>query len=226
MGRGVGAGEPVGQRCAALTLNGTSIGWTVNWAANDWLVPAGAWSRQGTYIDAVNAIASAGGLYVQPHPSAMTLNVLAKYPTAPWNWASVTPDFELPPDVATKEGIEWLDRPRYNRVFVSGEGQGVLGQVTRGGTAGDILAPMVTDSLITHTDAARQRGLAILGDTGTQAHLSLRLPVLAETGVIQPGKFVRYVDEGVARIGIVRSTSVDVSMPEVFQTIGVETHVA
>ncbi|WP_051975371.1 hypothetical protein [Cupriavidus necator] len=210
----------------ALTINGASIGWTVNWALTDWLVPAGAWSHQGTYITALNQIAGAAGAYIQPHPSQKALTVLARYPTAPWNWSSVTPDFELPADVTTRESIEWLERPRYNRVFVSGEGQGVLGQVTRGGTAGDILAPMVTDALITHVDAARQHGLAVLGDTGRQAHLALRLPVLAETGVITPGKFVRYVDGGFTRLGIVRSTSVDVSMPEVFQTIGVETHVA
>ncbi|WP_454752060.1 hypothetical protein [Cupriavidus necator] len=210
----------------ALTVNGASIGWTVNWAATDWLVPASAWSHQGSYISALNAIAGAAGAYIQPHPSQKTLNVLSRYPTAPWNWGSLVPDFELPADVTTRESIEWLERPRYNRVFVSGQGQGVLGQVTRGGTAGDIVAPMVTDALITHADAARQRGLAVLGDTGRQAHLSLRLPVLEETGVIQPGKFVRYVDGGVTRIGIVRSTSVDVSNPEVWQTIGVETHVA
>ncbi|CAG2126931.1 hypothetical protein LMG31506_00244 [Cupriavidus yeoncheonensis] len=210
----------------ALTLNGTSIGWTVNWAATDWLVPSGAWSHQGSYITALNAIAGAAGAYIQPHPNQKALNVLARYPTAPWNWGSVTPDFELPAAVTMRESIEWLQRPAYNRVFVSGEGQGVLGQVTRTGTAGDILAPMVTDALITHADAARQRGLAILGDTGRQAHVSLRLPVLPETGIIMPGKFVRYVDGDVSRIGLVRSTSADGNMPEVWQTIGVETHVA
>lgn len=210
----------------ALTINGASIGWTVNWGLTDWLVPTGAWAHQGTYITALNTIAGAAGGYIQPHPTQKQLNVLARYPTAPWNWGSLTPDFELPSDVTTREGIEWVERPRYNRIFVTGEGQGVLGQVTRAGTAGDILAPLVTDALITHSDAARQRGLSVLADSGRQAHLSLRLPVLAETGVIQPGKFVRYVDGGTTRIGIVRSTAVEVGMPEVWQTIGVETHVA
>jgi hypothetical protein len=32
------------------------------------------------------------------------------------------------------------------------------------------------------------------------------------------------VDGGVSRVGIVRSTSVDASLPDVWQTIGVETH--
>lgn len=210
----------------ALTLNGASIGWTIDWGITDWLVPAGAWAHRGTYISALTTIAGAAGAYIQPDPVLQKLRVLARYPSAPWNWGTVTPDFELPSDVTTREGIEWVQRPRYNRVFVRGEGQGVQGQVTRTGTAGDIIAPMVTDALITHADAARQRGLSVLSDTGTQAHISLRLPVLAETGVIQPGKFVRYIDGGVTRIGIVRSTAVDASFPEVWQTLGVESHVA
>jgi len=210
----------------ALTINGASIGWTVDWQLTDWLVPAGVWVHQGTYKSALRAIAEAAGGYVQPHPSLAKLSVLPRYPVAPWNWATVTPDFVLPSDVTSREGVEDIRRPRYNRVFVSGQAQGVLGQVTRTGTDGSILAPMVTDALITHADAARQRGLAILGDTGNQARLSLRLPVLQETGIILPGKFVQYVDEGVTRIGLVRGTAVDTSMPEAWQTIGVETHVA
>jgi len=134
------------------------------------------------------------------------------------------PHFQLPSSVTTRESIEWLDRPAYNRVFVSGVQQGVLGQVTRAGTAGDREAPMVTDPLITHPDAARQRGLSILGATGRAANVSLRLPVLEETGVSTPGKFVRYVDGAVSRIGIVRSTGLDIGTPETWQTIGVEVY--
>ncbi|ANJ73557.1 hypothetical protein K6V72_24165 [Ralstonia insidiosa] len=210
----------------ALTINGASIGWAVDWRLTDWLVPAGAWVHQGTYKTALQAIAGAAGAYIQPDPSLAKLMVLPRYPVAPWNWGTVTPDFVLPSDVTSREGVEDVRLPRYNRVFVSGQAQGILGQVTRAGTDGSIEAPMVTDALITHADAARQRGLAILGDTGNQALLSLRLPVLPETGIITPGKFVQYVDEGVTRIGIVRGTSVDVGMPEIWQTIGVETHVS
>lgn len=209
-----------------LTLNGVPMGWSVAWGLEDWLVPANVFSQQGSYIAALNAIAQAAGGYIQPHASLQSLSVLPRYPTAPWTWASVTPDYELPVDVTTRESIDWVEKPRYNRVYVSGQQSGVLGQVTRGGTAGDLLAPMVTDPLITNAIAARQRGLSILSDTGRQANVSLRMPVLAETGIITPGKFVRYVDGGETRMGLVRSVSVDAGMPEVWQTIGVETHVA
>jgi hypothetical protein len=198
----------------------------VDYGLEAWNVPANVFNHQGTYISAVNALVQAGGGYLIPHPSALSFKVRHLYPVAPWDWAEdVIPDFVLPSSVVTREGLTWKERPGYNRVFVSGQEQGVLGQVTSAGTAGEVLAPMVTDALITTAAAARQRGLAVLGDTGKQIEHQLRLPVLAETGIIQPGAFVEYEDGGESRIGIVRSTQVDVGMPDVYQTLGVECHV-
>ena len=208
-----------------LTVNGVGIGWSVDFGLTDWLVPGDVWSRQGSYIDAILELAQAAGGYVQPHATAQTLRIVPRYPAAPWAWGALTPDYELPSDVVAVEGIDWMRKPAYSRVHVSGIGQGVLGQVTRAGTAGDVLAPMVTDSLITHADAARQRGLSILSDSGRQARVSLKLPVLAETGLILPGKFVRYVDGAQTRLGLVRGTALDWSAPKLRQTISLETHI-
>ena len=83
---------------------------------------------------------------------------------------------------------------------------------------------MVTDALITHADAARQRGISLLAPSGRQAMVSLQLPVLESTGVIPPGKMVRYVDGTTTRVGITRGVQVDVRMPEIFQQIEVETY--
>lgn len=210
---------------AALTVNGVGMGWDVDWQLQDWQVPAGAWSHQGTWLSAVTTIAAAAGGYVQPHATLPTLRILPRYPAAPWDWAaSVLPDFALPADVVSVEGIEWTTRPAYDRVHVSGQAQGVLAEVTRSGTAGALVAPMVTDPLITHADAARQRGLAVLADTGAQARVSLTLPVLQETGLILPGKFVRYSDGAVQRTGIVRGCSLGWSRPTLRQTLQIETH--
>lgn len=209
-----------------LTLNGVSFDWTYNWLTGDWIVPAGVFQHQGTFISAVTTLANAAGAYVSPHAYNQSLRILPRYPSAPWEWGSVTPDFELPSAVTTQEGIEWVNRPQYNRVFVSGIGQGVLGQVTRTGTAGDMLAPMVTDALITDVVGARMRGLPVLSDTGRIANVSLKLPVLSATGVITPGKMVRYVDGATIRTGIARSVNVSVGATAVDlrQTIAVETH--
>ena len=205
-----------------LTLNGIPLGWTVDWGLTDWNVPTGVFARQGTWIEALASIASAVGGYLIPHPSDQRIRVRHRYPVAPWDWATITPDFVLPVDAVARESLRWLEKPAYNRVFVSGQDVGVLGQVTRAGTAGDVLAPMVVDALITEAAAARQRGIAVLADTGHQIEVNLRLPVLAETGIIEPGAFVEYQDGSVTRLGLVRSTQIEAGMPEVWQTLGVQ----
>lgn len=209
-----------------LTINGVPMGWTLNWTPEAWSVPAGVFQHQGTYISALNDLVGAAGAYILPHRTLQEMTVLPRYPTAPWEWGSATPDYELPSAVTLQESIEWVNRPQYNRVFVSGQGQGVLGQVTRTGTAGDLVAPMVTDPLITDVVGARLRGLPVLADTGRVANVSLKLPVLPATGIIVPGKMVRYTDGADTRIGITRSVSVSVgaSAVDLRQTIAVETH--
>lgn len=207
-----------------LTLNGIPLGWTVNWLLEDWNVPAGAFTHQGTYVSALGSIVKAAGGFLLPHPSAKSFTAKPLYPAAPWNWGTLTPDFVLPADVTTRESLEWVAKPEYNRVFVSGQGVGVVGQVTRTSTAGDIVAPMVVDALITDTIAARQRGLSVLADTGRQIRVGLRLPVLDSTGIIQPGSFVQYEDGATIRRGVVRSTSVDAKLPDVWQSLEVQSY--
>lgn len=208
-----------------LTDNGVPLGWDVEWNPDDWNVPAGVFNHQGSYISAMNQVAGSIAAYLQPHNTDETLRVLSRYPVAPWDWGDVTPDFELPSEVVTRESIEWRDKPRYNRVYVMGQQVGVNGRVTRTGTAGDYLAPTIVDPLITQAVAARQRGIAVLSDTGRIATVGLRLPVLTETGIIAPGSYVKYVDGGVERIGLTRSVQVEVGLPAIWQTLGVETHV-
>ncbi len=210
----------------ALTYNGVSIGWGVEFGLTDWTVPGGTWDFQGSYIGAVLDIASAVGALVQPHATDATLRVLPRYPAAPWHWATLSPDFVLPAAAVSIEGIQPLTKPDYTRVFVAGtNGAGVLGQVTRSGTAGDSDAPMATHALITHSDAVAQRGVTVLSDTGAQANVSLRLQVRPETGVILPGALVRYEDGAETHLGLVRSTSVDWQRPVLRQSLTLETHV-
>lgn len=208
-----------------LTLNGIPMGWSVDWELDDWLIPSGGFVHQGTWIQALAEIATAAGAYLVPHKTEQRLAVRHRYPHAPWDWEEVTADLILPSAVVTRESLTLLDKPAYNRVFVSGQGSGVLGQITRAGSAGDLEAPMQVDALITHADVARQRGRAILSDTGRQADLTLSLPVLPETGVIDVGTFVEYQDGPITWRGLVRSVSVAPDWPRLRQTIGVRTHV-
>ena len=209
-----------------LQYNGVPLGWGIDWQIDDWNVPDAALQLQGSYMDGLIAVANAAGAYLRPHRTNQQISVLARYPTMPAGWSVLTPDIELPADVTTQESIVWTEKPAYNRVFVSGTNQGILGQVTVLGSAGDLVAPMVTDPLITGIPAARQRGKAILGNTGRQADVRWRLPVLPATGIIQPGTLVRLTEGASARVGLVRSVAVEAGFPETWQTIGVETHVS
>ena len=207
-----------------LTFNGIPLGYSIDYGLEPWFVPAGVFNHQGTYIGALSALVQAGGGYLIPHPSDLAFKVRHLYPTAPWDAPKA--DIVLPSAVVTRESVAWVKKPAYNRVYVSGQEQGVLGQVTRAGTSGDMLAPMVTDPLITSVVAARQRGLAVLGDTGAQLEMRLSLPVLTATGIVQPGTYVQYEDESVVRTGIVRSVQVDVGgLTNVWQSLGVTFHV-
>ncbi|WP_242700415.1 hypothetical protein [Comamonas denitrificans] len=208
-----------------LTINGVGIGWGVEWQLDDWLVPAGAWALQGSYIAAINDIAQAVGGYVQPHNTDPVLRILHKYPTAPWEWGAVTPDFEIPSALAEVESTEFIDKPLYNRIYVGGQGAGVFGPLTRAATPGDKIAPQATHPLITASAAWRQRGRAELSDVGKQERIRISLPVLAETGVITPGQFVRYrTSPSSTQTGIVRGTAIDWQRPRLRQTLEIEAH--
>lgn len=200
-------------------------GVTLDWAVTDWLVSEGAWSFSGTPLAAVLRVAESIGAVVQSHPSDTELIVLPRYPLPPWEWDQAVPDVQLPLASVITDGLERVDSPAYNGVYVSGESQGVLGFVRRTGTAGDRLAPMVTDALITHADAARQRGTAILGAAGPRARVSVTLPVLTGgslPGVLRVGQLVEAVEPGETWRGLVRGVGVQVGLPRVRQTVTLE----
>ena len=128
-----------------------------------------------------------------------------------------------PRTAAEVVSTDYVDKPVYNQVHVGGIAAGVFGPWKRAGTAGDKEAPQVTHALITHAEAQRQRARAVLSDTGSQALISLSMQVRPETGVIMPGKFIRYQgDEEV--MGIVRGVGLNWNRPTLRQVIRVETH--
>ncbi len=212
----------------ALTLNGVPLGWGINWnLASDWTVPAGVWNHTGSHISALNRIAEAAGAFIRPDSVLQELSFIERYPSMPDTWADLTSvDYELPAALTEREGIEWYENPAYDAVYVLGQRSGYRSYVKKTGSAGTTFAPMVTEPLNTDENSvARMRGRSILAQTGRKALVSLKVPVLETLGVVEPGKFVKYVDGGVERIGIVRSTQVDVTYPSVWQSISVETHI-
>lgn len=220
------AGAITAQQLAAESLkeNGVPIGWDVDWQLTDWLIPAGAQSLQGDRIGAIADIAGAAGGYIQADREAQTLHIKHRYPTIPRDWASAAPDIILPPDIITTESTDWREKPDYNAVYVSGQDGGVLGYVSITGSGGTRVAPTQVNRLITHADAARQKGRAILGDTGRQANVTISLPITNDTGLIAVGNMLRINETGDVWQGLVRRVNVSAAWPKVTQSVELERH--
>ena len=213
------------QEC--LTVNGGGFGWNVDWQLTDWIVPGGVWMHQGTWISAISDIAGAAGGYLQPHDTEQIMRVLPLWPQPWWRFDQLAPDIELPEGYSEVDDTSITYQPAYNRIFVSGETGGILADVTRAGTAGDILKPMVVHPLITEVGVAQKRAIAELSQSGQALRHKLILPVnAAKGGVIKPGTILRYVDDGSAwRTGLVRSTNVALqNWPELTQSLEIESH--
>lgn len=211
-----------------LTRPGLVTGFNLDWRLPDWLVPEGSWRVQAlTPMAVISRIVESAGGTLNAHTRLKTLVATSRYPALPWNWANVPPDISLPVDAVKTLNLRWQEKPTFNAVYVSGERQGITGHVVRSGTAGDAIAPMVVDGLITHADAARERGRAILADTGKQAMVTLELPMFNAPGLIEPGLLIA-VGEGTNHWrGLVRSTSISAAWSEsltVRQSVEVERH--
>lgn len=205
-------------------------GWTLDWDIVDWLLPAGAYSlAQTTPVDAVKRIVESAGGFLQTARTDAILRALPRYAVMPWHWGDATPDVILPADAFEAMPSNWNEKPAYNGVYVSGQNHGVNALVKRDGTDGATLAPMVVDALLTHSDANRARGAAILADTGNQEDYAVTLGVYPETGVIDPGNLVQVTEGASSWKALAKGFDLDVQWRDpdgltVLQTVVLERH--
>lgn len=198
----------------------------VQWQLDDWPVPAGVFSFNGTPLAVVRRVAEAAGAVVQSQRASYGVAVRPRYPLLPNEWATTAPELELPLAVVEAESFQLDDQPPYDGVVVAGQQQGVVGLVRLAGTTGAHQAPMVTDVLITDAIAARQRGQAILGRSGKQQNHTLTLPVVVAGGVAvvpDPGWLVRVVDTP-PWVGLVTAVQLDVELPKATLGLTLERH--
>lgn len=162
------------------------IDWTLNWSSVDWLVSPGAYTyRDATPISAIQQIATAIGASLQTHQSNAVLTVIPRYLGNPSGWSTSTTSVIVDSTIIRSINIDWQQRPDYNGIYVSGTTQGVIALVRKTGTDGAIQASMITDPLITHQDAARERGRNVIAAGGRWAKVTLQMPLIPSPG--QPG---------------------------------------
>ena len=220
----LGQVDTTAQQIAAAALDYTDV--TLDWQTPDWLVPAGAWSYQGTPLQAVLRVAESVGAVVSSHRTAEQLIVTPRYPDLPWDWASATPDVQMPAAVIVTDSLQPQPHPEYNAVRVLGGAVGgIQGDVVRRLSARDKSAPQVQDNLITDQVAARQRGGVVLAASGNKLQHVMTMPVLtggSNPGILQPGQLLEVADTDGTWRGLVRGVSVSASLPKVRQQVTVE----
>lgn len=218
------AAPATAQQLAVQALEFTGVG--LDWQVADWLVPAGAWSFQGTPLQAVLRVAESVGAVVRSHPTAEQLIVAPRYPVLPWHWATATPDVHMPAAVIATDELHPEPRADYNAIYVTGGSVGgVQGHVVRTLSARDKLAPAVQDDLITHADAARMRGQWALAASGNKLLQTISMPVLTggtNPGIVRPGQLLEVLDTDGPWRGLVRGVSVSAALPKVRQQLTVE----
>ena len=211
------------QQLVAKALEFTGVG--IDWGITDWLVPAGAWSFQGTPLAVAQRVAEAVGAVVRSHRTDETLQFAPRYPALPWEWDATPLDVQMPGQLMTSDGLQNRRNPDWEAVYVLGQIHGQKGHVVRTGTAGAVLAPQVIDSLITHPDAARQRGCAVLGAAGRGYTQNMTVPLLTGSsypGLILPGYLLQVDEPDESWRGLVRGITITESAPTVRQQLVVE----
>lgn len=217
---------------AELTRPGLITGFSLDWQLIDslgWSMPANSWSYNDlTPVQVIQAIANGAGGYVNSHPSQKSLIVLPDYPAPFWEWDGLTPAKTIPESLIKTRSLRWTEKPAYNGVYVSGENTGVTAFVKRTGTAGSFQAPMYVDPMITHTSAARNKGISILSAGGKQSMVSLDLPMEPSLGLVTPGTLIAVQPSaGGGWRGLVRSTAISAAWGKgltVNQAIDLERH--
>lgn len=207
------------------TLAQTFTGLDVQWQAPDWLIPAGAWSYQGTPLGVVGQVAAAIEAVVEAQRDGPALLVQPRYPVQPNLWATTPPDWQIHHSAIERSNSVRADTPEYNAVLVAGQQQGGVLTARYAGTSGAVQAPLVTDPLLTDGPALLERAGAILASAGKKADVSRTLQVGPE-GVVPRGALVRFVDPDETWTGLVRSVAVQFSFGQARQTIGVERRTA
>lgn len=212
------------QQIAVQALEYTGV--DLSWGIDDWTVPGGACSLQGTPLQAVMRVAESVGAVLRSHRTDEQLIVAPRYPVLPWQWDAADVQVHMPAAVIVTDELRPEPRTPYNAIYVTGGPVGgVQGHVVRAGSAGEKLAPQIQDDLITQAVAARMRGGWALAASGNKLMQTINMPVLTggtNPGVLQPGQLLQVDDLDGTWRGLVRGVSVSASMPKVRQQVTVE----
>lgn len=168
-----------------------NTGWSLDNQMIDYPIPTGAFSYTNlTPAAALLSVAKSVGAMLYTNDATKTVSVVPQWPVMPWDTASAICDVILNDSIILEHSTSQTISPEHNAIFVRGEQQGVACKIKRTGTLGDQFASDVVDTLITHNQAARQRGTAELANSGKKQDTTIRTKILNDSPPIRPGMLV------------------------------------
>lgn len=208
------------QQLAELEL---PAGWTIDWQAQTWNVPAGAFSyTYKTPMQVISEIAADIGAIVVPSRNSKSLKILPRYPVLPWYFDQATPNLIIPDSALDTVTYHAIIPAQANGVYVhGGEIGGVIGWCRLNGSDGARLAQTITNTLMTDVIGCRALGERILAGQYTQPALqSVTLPMNAtDMPLANIGNLIRInIDDTQVR-GIVNSVAISANLGNVSQTV-------
>ena len=191
--RSIGTTTAVQAATDELVGTGFSLNWDVA-LLPDWVMPNSIFSYQElAALPVIKKLATTAGAIVQPAMATDQLTVQSRYKVAPWDLAGADVDRVIHENQILNEGGVLVSNAKINGLFVSGESEGVGLNVTRQGTAGDVLGADVVDGWLSAVEANTSRGLAEIAASGDRINHSLELAIPesdAQPGLLLPGMIV------------------------------------
>lgn len=206
----------------------TGLGYTINWAINDWTVPAGSFSYEGkSAIEAVAQIANSVGAVMIPTLTTDVVKIANFMRVDPRDLATTVPDHSYDDSVLYTANMKYRKETLYDRVWVHGtDANAVMVRGTLSGHAGTNPAPLMSNQLIVDQVAGRIAASNYLYKGGRWVDLSITAPV--DTGsvdLMQVGDIAEITINSVVYKGYVRSVSIGVSgglALDVVQNVNIE----
>lgn len=169
-------------------------GWTLVWAAVDWLLPAGTFSYQDlSPMDVISRLAESIGASVQTDPENKTISVKSNYEDSPWAWGAATPYAILPANIVTGANGSWQGGTNADGIYVYAQNTSFGAKVQIAGSGGTKLLSMVVDPLLISADPVRERGRVEIAKAGRIKIETITIPLFpspATPGLIPVGALV------------------------------------
>ncbi|MCK5872766.1 MAG: hypothetical protein KAG26_08055 [Methylococcales bacterium] len=140
-----------------------TTGWTETWVGNPWIVEGGAYSySEKTPIQAMAEISNSIGYVIIPSFDSQSLSVQPRYKILAHKFydENTVTDVFIPESVVISSSKQNQVDSKINGVYVhGGEIGGQIGFCRIDGTAGDVLAPTISNNLMTDPGSLPHRQL-------------------------------------------------------------------